>query len=157
MEEPTTRAGTESRRRLAVEKVLAGWMQKDVADFLGVHPVTVGQWMRAHRAAGPEALARKPHPGRKRFLSPAQEAEVLGWLAGKPTDYGFPTDLWTSGPPAASPTSSADASASPTTPATSANGLANVAAPPPRSPRSAPVSGTGTPSSAGSAASGPTF
>ncbi len=85
----------ESRRRLAVEKVLAGWMQKGVADFLGVHPVTVNAWMRAHREAGPDALAAKPHPGRRRFLSPAQEAEVLGWLADKPTAHGFPTDLWT--------------------------------------------------------------
>ena len=95
MEERTTRAGMESRRRIAVEKVLAGWMHKDVADFLGVHPVTVGQWMRAHRVAGPDALAAKPHPGRKRFLTAEQEAEVLGWLADKPTDHGFPTDLWT--------------------------------------------------------------
>ena len=95
MEEPTTRAGMESRRRLAVEKVLAGWMHKDVADFLGVHPVTVGQWMRAHRAAGPDALAAKPHSGRKRFLTPEQETEVLGWLADRPTAHGFPTDLWT--------------------------------------------------------------
>ena len=95
MDANTTRAGMESRRRLGVEKVLAGWQQKDVAEFLGVHPVTVNAWMRAHRAAGPDALAAKPHPGRKRFLTPGQEAEVLGWLADRPTDHGFPTDLWT--------------------------------------------------------------
>ena len=95
MEVTATRAGMESRRRLAVEKVLDGWTQTDVADFLGVHPVTVNAWMRAHRAAGPDALAAKPHPGRKRFLTPEQEAEALGWLADKPTAHGFPTDLWT--------------------------------------------------------------
>ena len=85
----------ESRRRLAVEKVLGGWMQKGVADFLGVHPVTVNAWMRAHRKAGPDALAAKPHPGRRSFLTPEQEAEVLSWLADKPADHGFPTDPWT--------------------------------------------------------------
>ena len=85
----------ESRRRLAVEKVLGGWTQAAVADFLGVHRVTVNAWMRAHREAGPDALAGKPHPGRPRFLTPEQEAEVLGWLADKPTAHGFPTDLWT--------------------------------------------------------------
>ena len=95
MDVTTTRAGMESRRRLGVEKVLAGWLHKDVADFLGVHRVTVGQWMRAHRAAGPDALAAKLHPGRKRFLTPGREAEVLGLLADKPTDHGFPTDPWT--------------------------------------------------------------
>ena len=33
-------------------------MQKDVADFLGVHPVTDNDWMRAHRAAGADALGK---------------------------------------------------------------------------------------------------
>lgn len=95
MEVIATRAGMESRRRLAVAKVLDGWTQTDVADFLGVHRVTVNAWMRAHREVGTDALAGKPHPGRKRFFTPEQEAEVLGWLADKPSDHGFPTDLWT--------------------------------------------------------------
>lgn len=95
MDDTRTQAGKEARRRLAVEKVNAGWSQKDVADFLGVHPVTVNKWVRAHRAAGDEALARKPHPGRKPFLTPDQEQAVLGWLRDKPTAHGFLTDLWT--------------------------------------------------------------
>ncbi len=77
MDANTIRAGMESRHRLGVEKVLAGWQQKDVADFLGVHPVTVGEWVRAHRAAGPAALAAKPHPGRKRF----HPGYLREWLA----------------------------------------------------------------------------
>jgi transposase len=91
----TTYAAMEARRRLAVEKVAAGWSRAAVADFLGVHPVTVGKWVRAQRAAGGDALAAKPHPGRKRRLTPAQEAEALGWLADPPTAHGFRTDLWT--------------------------------------------------------------
>jgi transposase len=95
MEETRTAAGKAARRRLAVQRVEAGWSQKDVADFLGVHPVTVNKWVRAHRADPDAGLAGKPHPGRESFLTPAQEAEVLGWVAGKPTARGFPTDLWT--------------------------------------------------------------
>ena|ERR1043165_2027456 len=95
MEEARTAAEKAARRRLAVQKVEVGWSQKDVADFLGVHPVTVNKWVRAHRADPDAGLAGKPHPGRKPFLTPAQEEKVLGWLAEKPTRHGFPTDLWT--------------------------------------------------------------
>ena len=64
MEVIATRAGMESRRRLAVAKVLGGWTQTDVADFLGVHPVTVNAWMRAHRAptARPGPTPSRPSP-----------------------------------------------------------------------------------------------
>ncbi len=95
MDETRTAAGKEARRRLAVQKVNDGWSQTDVASFLGVHPVTVNKWVRAHRAAGDDALAGKPHPGRKPFLTPLQERQVLGWLTEKPTRHGFHTDLWT--------------------------------------------------------------
>jgi transposase len=84
-----------ARRTLAVRKVNDGWSQADVAAFLGVHPVTVAKWMARYRAGGEGALAAKPTPGRPRFLTPGQEAEVLGWLTDKPTAHGFRTDLWT--------------------------------------------------------------
>src|SRR5687767_9127658 len=70
----------EARRRLAVQRVADGWTRKAVA---------------AHRAGGDAALAAKPHPGRQPFLTPDQQARVLGWLAEKPTAHGFRTDLWT--------------------------------------------------------------
>src|SRR5438552_2824454 len=88
-------AEREARRRLAVRRVNQGWTQRAVAEFLGVHPVTVSAWVRAHRAAGDDGLLAKPHPGRKPFLTEGQQAQVLGWLAGRPTEFGFPTDLWT--------------------------------------------------------------
>jgi transposase len=87
----------EARRRLAVQKVADGWSQTDVAAFLGVHPVTVNKWVRAYRATGEDGLTAKPTPGRPRFLTPDQEARVLGWLTDKPTEHGFRTDLWTAG------------------------------------------------------------
>lgn len=85
----------EARRRIAVDKVRGGWSQSQVAEFLGVHPVTVAKWMARHRANGAGGLVAKPTPGRPRFLTPAQERQVLRWLVDKPTDHGFRTDLWT--------------------------------------------------------------
>lgn len=90
-----TAAELEARRRLAVQRVNEGWTRADVAAFLGVHPETVSEWVRAHKARGDAALAAKPHPGRTPFLTADQEKRVLGWLADKPTAHGFRTDLWT--------------------------------------------------------------
>ena len=80
---------------LAVQRVGEGWAQKDVAAFLGVHPVTVKTWIARHRADGDDGLKAKPTPGRPRFLTAEQERKVLGWLAQAPTKHGFDTDLWT--------------------------------------------------------------
>jgi transposase len=90
-----TAAAKEARRKRAVGHVLDGRTQQDVADFLGVHPVTVAKWMAKYRAAGETALAAKPTPGRPRFLTPEQEGQVLAWLVRPPTEFGFRTDLWT--------------------------------------------------------------
>ena len=90
-----TAAELEARRRLAVQRVKDGWTRKEVAAFLGVHPETVAEWVRAHAAGGGKALAAKPHPGRTPFLTADQEKQVLGWLSASPTEHGFRTDLWT--------------------------------------------------------------
>ena len=95
MEATRTRAGQEVRRRLAVTRVSEGWSPADTAAFLGVHVETVRKWVRAHKAGGDGGLVGKPHPGRPPFLTPTQQAEVLGWLTRKPTALGFATDLWT--------------------------------------------------------------
>lgn len=72
-----------------------GWSPADAAGFLGVHVETVRKWVRAHKAGGDRGLAGKPHPGRTPLLTPAQQAEALGWLTREPTEFGFRTDLWT--------------------------------------------------------------
>ncbi len=51
--------------------------------------------MAAYRAGGQEAVAAKPRPGRPRFPTDEQHAEVRSWLLQKPTGFGFRTDLWT--------------------------------------------------------------
>ena len=90
-----TAAELEARRQSAVARVNEGWAQKDVAAFLGVHRVTVAKWVARHRTDKDDGLKAKPTPGRPRFLTPAQERKVLGWLAESPTKHGFDTDLWT--------------------------------------------------------------
>jgi transposase len=80
---------------MAVDRVNQGWSQKDVAAFLGVHPVTVAKWVARHRANGNDGLAAKPTPGRPRLLTAEQERKVLAWLDQSPTQHGFDTDLWT--------------------------------------------------------------
>jgi len=90
-----TAAELEARRIAAVRRVDEGWAQKDVAAFLGVHPVTVAKWVARHRADKDNGLAAKPTPGRPPFLTDTQERKVLGWLAESPTKHGFATDLWT--------------------------------------------------------------
>jgi transposase len=74
---------------------LDGRSQADVANFLGVHPVTLAKWMSRYRARGEAGLDAKPVPGRPRRLTPVQEREVLSWLTRMPTEFGFLTDLWT--------------------------------------------------------------
>lgn len=90
-----TASELEARRRTAITKHQDGWTQVDIAEFLGVHPVTVAKWVGRYRRAGAAGLAAKPTPGRPRLLSSTQEQTVLGWLADKPTAHGFRTDLWT--------------------------------------------------------------
>lgn len=88
----------EQRRVLAVRRVNEGYSQKEVAAFLGVHPVTVSGWVRVARQAGSlDALRAKPTSGRPRKLSGRQERTVLGWVAKPPARFGFANDLWTAG------------------------------------------------------------
>ena len=86
----------EQRRVLAVTRVQEGYTQKEVAAFLGVHPVTVCGWVQAAQQAGSlDALRAKPTPGRPRKLSHRQDRTVLGWVAKPATHFGFANDLWT--------------------------------------------------------------
>ena len=87
----------EARRKLAVERVLAGYTQRAVATFLGVAESTVNRWMADYRRVGSLAgIQAKPTPGRPPKLTARQQKTVLGWVAKPPTRFGFASDLWTS-------------------------------------------------------------
>lgn len=87
----------ERRRRLAVRRVLSGYTQTEVAQFLDVHLRSVQRWMRAYRKFGRAGLKSQPTPGRPPKLSAAQERRVLLWFRRSPRSFGFPTELWTAG------------------------------------------------------------
>jgi len=86
----------ERRRRLAVDRVSEGYDSAEVAEFLGVHPASVRKWWNAFQQHGAVGLAAKPVPGRPPKLTPAREAQVIGWLRKNPKSFGFATELWTS-------------------------------------------------------------
>jgi transposase len=90
-----TGAELERRRRLAVARVRSGHTQTDVANFLGVHPNSVWRWMEAYREKGMAGLRAHNPTGRPPKLSAAQEREVLRWFRRLPSEFGFPTELWT--------------------------------------------------------------
>jgi transposase len=87
----------ERRRQLAVRRVLSGYTQTEVAQFLDVHLRSVQRWMQAYRKFGRAGLKAQPTPGRPPKLSAAQERRILSWFRRSPRSFGFATELWTAG------------------------------------------------------------
>ena len=52
----------------------------------------MGRRIPQGRGRGPGRPARDGRPPK---LTPTQEKIIRRWLADKPTEHGFPTDLWT--------------------------------------------------------------
>jgi transposase len=88
-------AELEHRRLLAVQRVLEGYSTEEVAEFLNVDSRSVRRWVAAHRQTGTEGLIARPTSGRPPKLTSTQEKIIRRWLADKPTEHGFATDLWT--------------------------------------------------------------
>jgi transposase len=88
-------AELEHRRLLAVQRVLEGYSTEEVADFLDVDPRSVRRWVAAYQQAGDAGLLARPAAGRPPKLTYTQEKIIRRWLAEKPTEHGFATDLWT--------------------------------------------------------------
>lgn len=86
----------EGRRRRAWELKQQGWKQQDIAAALGVTPGAVSQWLtRAREQGGPEALRRRPAPGRQPRLTAEQLTQLPALLAPGPEAYGFRGQVWT--------------------------------------------------------------
>ena len=88
-------AELQRRRQLALDRVMDGYTQHEVATFLGVHERTVRRWMARYRKQGLAGLAAKPHPGRPPQLPRRYANLVVGWLRKNPKSFGFATELWT--------------------------------------------------------------
>ena len=95
MSDKGTPAELERRRLLAVQRVQEGYSVEEVADFLGVASRSVRRWVATYRQSGGAGLVARPAEGRPPKLTHAQEKVIRRWLADKPTEHGFPTDLWT--------------------------------------------------------------
>lgn len=72
----------------------AGWSRRDIAEALGVSPVTVSRWCARARDGGLEALRARPGPGRPPRLTPAQKCLIPEFLWHGAEAYGFRGDVW---------------------------------------------------------------
>jgi transposase len=87
--------GLEWRRFRALRLKRQGWSRNDIAEALGVCPVSVSRWCAQVRDGGPEALRAHPGPGRPPKLLPAQMRLITEFLWHGAEAYGFRGEVWT--------------------------------------------------------------
>jgi transposase len=85
----------EWRRFRALHLKQQGWPRHDVAEALGVSPVSVSRWFARARDGGAEALRAYPRPGRPPKLSAAQKRLIPEFLWHGAEAYGFRGEVWT--------------------------------------------------------------
>src|SRR3954453_17261329 len=85
----------EWRRFRALHLRREGWSRRDIAEALGVSPVSVSRWFARVRDGGPEALRARPGPGRPPRLSPAHKRLIPEFLWHGAEAYGFRGEVWT--------------------------------------------------------------
>jgi transposase len=94
-----SQAAQEELRRRAVQAVLAGRSQVEVAGLFLVSRRAVANWMRVYREGGEEALAagrRGRRPGEQLALAPWQQGQIAQAIRDKnPDQLRLPFFLWT--------------------------------------------------------------
>ena len=90
-----TAAELEVRRRIAGRLLREGRKVDEVAHIVNVSISSAKRWKSAVSKGGLEALASKPHPGRKPYLSAKQKKQLVEILLAGPIAAGYGTDLWT--------------------------------------------------------------
>jgi transposase len=92
-------AAQEEKRKLAVRLSKRGMMYKEIAEELGVHPLTVGRWLAKYREGGMKALlaqARGRRVGSGRQLTLDEEDRLQQLLVDKtPDQLKLQYALWT--------------------------------------------------------------
>ena len=78
------RDGEQVRRLLALALVLEGWSRQDAAARNGMDRQTLRDWVVRYNVAGLEGLKSRRSPGRSRFLSDEQRAELLALVVKGP-------------------------------------------------------------------------
>lgn len=87
----------EARRLQAWDLKQTDWLQRQIAEAMGVSEGAVSQWMQRARDGGPETLRHRPHPGASCRLSPQQLARLPDLLDRGAEAYGFRGEVWTRG------------------------------------------------------------
>lgn len=72
-----------------------GWSRQDIAEALGVSPVSVSRWFARVRDSGPQALRAHCSPGHPPKLSSAQKRLIPEFLWHGAEAYGFRGEVWT--------------------------------------------------------------
>src|ERR1700680_4756827 len=87
--------GLEWRRFRALHLKQQGWSRQDIAEALGVSPVSVSRWFARVRDSGPDALRAHPGSGPPPRLSSAQKRLIPEFLWHGAEAYGFRGQVWT--------------------------------------------------------------
>lgn len=89
----------EEKRRQAVKLRKKGMTRAEIGEIVGVHPDTVGRWLKDYREQGAKALKLKRRGRRQgsgRRLGESQEQEIRKLLIDKtPDQLKLPYALWT--------------------------------------------------------------
>jgi len=85
----------EERRKRAWALYQAGWMQKDIAEALGVTKGAVSQWIKRAQEGGEAGLRERPRSGAPARLSQADRQKLPELLERGAESFGFRGDLWT--------------------------------------------------------------
>ena len=81
----------QTRDRLEMVRLSnAGWSIPKIAGHLQAHEQTVRRWIKTYLAAGFDALADKPRPGKKSAIGPDILEQVTTWLQQSQRTWSAP-------------------------------------------------------------------
>jgi transposase len=87
--------GLEWRRFRALRLKQQGWSRHDIAEALGVSPVSVSRWFARVRGGGLDTLRAHASPGCPPKLTAAQQRLIPEYLWHGAEAYGFRGEVWT--------------------------------------------------------------
>ena len=84
-------------RYQVIYMLLSGESYEKIANYTGLSSMTLFNYRRAYCEKGIAGLVPKKQPGRKRYLTAEQEAQVVSAIVNQtPKDVGFPVEMnWT--------------------------------------------------------------
>lgn len=84
-------------RYQVIYMLLSGEPYEKIVDYTGLSVATVFNYRKAYLEKGITGMGRKKQPGRQRYLTADQEAQVVAMLVNQtPKDVGFPIEMnWT--------------------------------------------------------------